>query len=348
MKLASVPENLLERLALWLNLAPTPLSDTFLTFMQARTVMVGTKLGVFEALADQAQTAGYVADQCSADPKATRTLLNSLVHLGYLRFKNDQYRLSPMARKWMLKSSHSSLYDKMQLQFLEWEFVEHYETYLRTGVPLDYHQKMDKSQWELYQRGMRSVAGISADEVAKRTPIPPTATRMLDIGGAHGYYSVALCRRHPQLQSVILELPDAIPQAAAILAEEKMGERVTHRAGNAVTDDLGEAEWDVIFISSLLHHFDAPTNAALAGRVFRALRPGGVFIIQDFMRSDTPRSGDHIGGLLDLYFAATSQAGTYSETEIKRWQREAGFVPQQSVWLRTVPRHAQIVGKKPR
>lgn len=348
MKLTAVPENLLERMALWLKLAPIPLSDTFLSFMLARTVMVGSKLGIFEALAEQPRTADYVAEQCSTDTKATKTLLDTLVHLGYVQYKNPHYSLSPLARKWMLKDSPSSLHDKMLLQFLEWEFVEHYETYLRTGEPLDYHDHMDDSQWGMYQRGMRSVAGVSAVEVARRTPIPKGATRMLDIGGAHGYYSVALCRRYPQLQSVILDLPEAIQQSESILANEGMGSRVTYRAGNALTAELGEAEWDVIFVSSLLHHFDEVTNAALAGSVFRALRPGGLFIIQDFMRSDTPRNGDHIGGVLNLYFAATSQAGTYSEAEYRRWQKDAGFTLQRSVKLHSVPRHAQVVGKKPR
>ncbi|MEQ9440744.1 MAG: methyltransferase [Cyclobacteriaceae bacterium] len=347
MKLTTVAENWLERIALWLKLAPLPLSDTHLAFMLARTVMVATKAGIFEALADQAQTAEHIAAQCSTDTKATQTLLNTLVHLGYVRFKHHQYRLAPLARKWMLKNSASSLHDKMLLQFLEWEFVEHYETYVRTGQPFEMHEQLREDQWPVYQRGMRSVAGISSSEVARRTPVPKGATRMLDIGGAHGHYSTALCHQHPALQAVILELPEAIRHSKAILAKEQMGERVTYRAGNALTDDLGEAEWDVVFISSLLHHFDDTTNAALSQRVFRALRPGGLYIVQEYMRSDEPKAGDHLGGLLDLYFAATSKAGTYSEAEIKRWQREAGFNLQRSVWLRSIPRHAQIIAKKP-
>jgi hypothetical protein len=50
---------------------------------------------------------------------------------------------------------------------------------------------------------------------------------------------VSLCRKHPGLRSVILDLPEAVQHAETILAEEKMGERVTHRPGNALTDELG-------------------------------------------------------------------------------------------------------------
>ena len=100
------------------------------------------------------------------------------------------------------------------------------------------------------------------------------------------------------------------------------------------------------FVSSLVHHFDDTANAELAKRAYRALRSGGYYVVQDFIRIDQPKSGDHLGGLFNLFFAATSQAGTYSESEIHRWQQEAGLVPYRSVWLRTIPRHAQIVAKK--
>ncbi len=346
MKLIAAPENWLERLAVWLKIAPTPISDTHLSFMMARTIMVGVKLGVFEALAEQSRTVDEIATYCSTHKTATQTLLNTLVHLGYIKLRRDQYRLSTLARKWMLKDANQSLYDKMMLQFLEWEFVEHYEDYVRTGQPVDYHNYMNNQQWQIYQRGMRSVAGISADEVALRTPIPKKATKLLDIGGAHGYYSVALCRRYPQLQSTILELPAAIEHAQDILAQEEMSSRVVHHAGDALTDDLGRSEWDVIFISSLTHHFDDTTNIALAKRIAQALKPGGYYIVQDFIRIDTPKSGDHLGGLFNLFFAATSQAGIYSESEIRHWQQQAGLQPHRSVWMRTIPGHAQIVAKK--
>src|SRR5262245_24608466 len=51
LKLGARSENPLEWLALVAGLVPTPLFDTMLAQLLARTVMVGTRLGVFEALA---------------------------------------------------------------------------------------------------------------------------------------------------------------------------------------------------------------------------------------------------------------------------------------------------------
>jgi protein-L-isoaspartate O-methyltransferase len=88
----------------------------------------------------------------------------------------------------------------------------------------------------------------TASEVAQRIPAPHSARKMLDIGGSIGYYSVILCRRLSGLQSVVFDLPEAVVHASKILAQERMGKRIAHRAGNVLTDDLGNEEYDLIFI----------------------------------------------------------------------------------------------------
>jgi len=345
MKLTSVPENWLERLALWLGIAPTPLSDTHVAFMMARTLMVASKAGIFEALADKSASASQVAKRCDIHPVATQKILNSLVHLGYLELNDDQYRLTKLSRKWMLQESESSVYDKMMFQFVEWKLVEHYEHYLKDGKPAELHQVLNNREWETYQKGMLSMARISAREVGMRTPIPKGATQLLDVGGSHGYYSIAICKKHAQLQATILDLPEAVTHAAPLLAEAGMEERVSHQVGNVLDADLGKERWDVIFISSLVHHFTRQQNEALAEKVATALKPGGHYILQEYGRSDRPRKGDHLA-LLDFFFAATSESGTWSEREMKGWMQSAGLKHHKTIWLRTIPRHVQVVGRK--
>jgi len=45
------------------------------------------------------------------------------------------------------------------------------------------------------------------------------------------------------------------------------------------------------------HHFDEPTNRDLARRAARALRPGGFFVIVDFVRPRSPRKAGQVGTL---------------------------------------------------
>jgi SAM-dependent methyltransferase len=314
----------------------------------ARTVMEGSRLGVFEALADGPLAAVEIAARCGGRPGAVKKLLDALAGCEYLRYDGGRYSLAPVARKWLLPAAPQSLHDKMLLQLLEWDFISHLGDYVRTGKPLDLHASISREEWGLYQRGMRSAASTWAPEVARRTPVPKGARDMLDVGGSHGFLSVAICRRHPGLRSVVLDLAEAVEHSAPLLAREGMGDRVTHRAGDALIDDLGTEAWDVVFVANLVHHFDEATNRELARRAARALRPGGVFVIQDLIRPRSPKEAGQIGALLDLYFALTSEAGTWSFKEMADWQREAGLEPLKPIKLLTVPGNGQQAAVKAR
>ncbi len=348
MRLGVIGENLIERIIARTNLAPAPLVETQIAFSMARSIMAGVRLGIFDAIGAGAKTAAEVAAACKTDREATTKLLNTLVGCRYLRHRGGRYTLTSKARKWLLRSSASSIVDKLLFQYDEWDIVAKYESYIETGEPLELHGSLeDEGVWNRYQRGMRALASISAEEVASRLPVPPGSTSMLDIGGSHGYYSVCVCRRHDGLRSTILDLPRAVEQAAPILAQEGMGERVSHRAGDALSDELGSEAWDVVFVSQLVHHFSDEQNRELMGRIFRALRPGGVCVLLDVLRPSSPESAGGIGAVLDLYFAATSRAGTWPLETMQAWQRDAGLAVEKPIHLRTLPGGAMVVGSKP-
>jgi SAM-dependent methyltransferase len=348
MKIGAIPERPIELILSLLGVVPTPMVDTFQAIVRARAIMVATRLGIFDALEQAPITSTEIAERLGTNRHATEKLLNCLVGAGYLRFTQPRYRLTHTARKWLLKSGAVSLHDNMVHRFLEWEVVEHFEDYVRHGKPLNVHERLAPEQWEIYQRGMRSLAGLSAAEVSRRVPMPSDARSMLDIGGAHGYYSVALCRRYPQLQATILDLPQAIPFARPILEQERMGDRISFRGEDALTADLGTNQWDLVFSSQLVHHFDEATNVKLMDRIGQSLRPGGIVAIVEILRPTAPGSAGQTGAMLDLFFAVTSLSGCWSAVEIADWQRRAKLIPQKPRALRAIPGAGIQAAMKPR
>jgi SAM-dependent methyltransferase len=213
------------------------------------------------------------------------------------------------------------------------------------------HQSLSPEEWRRYQWGMRDLSTAPAQELAWWTPVPKKARSLLDIGGSHGFYSVALCRRHPGLTAAILELPEAISTATEILAREGMADRVVHVAGNALEDDFGVEAYDAVLIANLIHHFDAGQNLALARKIARALRPGGVLMVMDAVRIASPADADQanhrLGAVLDVYFALTCTSGTWSVEAVQEWQRTAGLRPLRPIWLKTMPGAALVSAARP-
>lgn len=330
MRYGVIAENALERAALASGMFPTPMLEPYGAAF-GRALMVATRLGIFDVLAAAPLGAAVLARRCEIDARACEKLINLLVGMRYLKTTSDgRYRLTKLARRWVLSGQSGSVRDMVLMKFLEWEWFEGIEAFVRTGEPLDVHASMSPNDWGLYQRGMRAQAGLAGRWLARALPLPPGATTMLDIGGSHGHFSAELCRRHPGLSSVVLELPEAVEQAAALLAAEGMGDRVIHRAGNALSDDLGTEAYDLILATSVVHHFDADANRALAERCARALRPGGIYVIGDLMRPESPSKASAQDLFYDLYFALTSRSGLWSTDEMAEWQRAAGLEPRRA------------------
>jgi SAM-dependent methyltransferase len=330
MRYGIVATNPIEWAVLASGRVPTPALDTYAAAF-GETALVATEQGLFEALADGPLLSAEVAERAGTDPRATEKVLNLLTAMRYLRHRNGRYELSALARRFLLADAKASVRDLVLMRRLELDWIGRLGGFLRSGRPLDVHASMSDGDWGLYQRGMRAQAAFSVGEATRRTPVPNGAREMLDIGGSHGLFSVALCRRHPELRSVVLDLPDAVAHAEPILAREGMGDRVTLRAGDALTDDLGSEAFDLVIMWSLVHHFDDATNRALVGRIARALRPGGVLVIGEAIRPGSPGKGGQFGSFFDLYFAMISESGTWTFEEMADWQRSAGLVPRRPI-----------------
>jgi ubiquinone/menaquinone biosynthesis C-methylase UbiE len=159
-------------------------------------------------------------------------------------------------------------------------------------------------------------------------------------------YSVALCKKYPSLSSAILDLPAAVETAKPLLEKHNMGSRIQYLAGDALKTDLDESQYDLVLVSSLIHHFNAEQVSLLSSKIQRALKPGGYYLIQEFLRPETKASMDMAGVILDLFFNLSSTAGNWSLEEIKNFQQQAGLTFYKVNHFISIPGYVQVIAKK--
>ncbi len=352
MQLTISPENPLEWLALRANLAPIPLLHAQIMPVLAKAVLEAADKGVFDAAKDGPQTLDELAQALHLNRKALGELMGLLTAMGYFTYANDRFELTRMARRFALKDEPQSVHGMLVFNNrVMWDWLSHLGEYLETGRGVQYHDTLSAEQWRYYQEGMVAATSTEAQEFGRRAPIPKTLRSgapgsMLDIGGSHGQHSAVLCKKLPALTSIILDLPPAIEQAAPLLARQGMGDRIRHQPGNALTDDFGEEQYDIVLLSSLAHHFTPEQNQLVTNKVARALRPGGVFIVNEFIRPAVGAKPELVGSSTDLFYGMTSTAGNYTIDEIQAWQRTAGLKAHKVISYRTLPGRAMIVAKK--
>jgi SAM-dependent methyltransferase len=168
--------------------------------------------------------------------------------------------------------------------------------------------------------------------------------RLLDVGGGSGAYSIAFAQASATLRAEILDLPPVLPIADGHVREAGLADRVSTRAGDLRTDDLGSG-YDLVLLSSICHMLGPEENRDLLARVARALAPRGRVVISDFVL-DEAGAGPRQAVLFSLNMLVGTPSGrSYRASEYAAWLGSAGLVDVARVRL-PGPAHLMF-GRKP-
>jgi cyclopropane fatty-acyl-phospholipid synthase-like methyltransferase len=212
----------------------------------------------------------------------------------------------------------------------------------------------DDPYWERYIRGQRELARLSAAEVARKLRLPSGARQLLDIGGGHGLYSAALCRRHPGLTATVLDLPGSAAVGREIVAAAGMADRVRFRDGDATAGDLGtgdlgtgdlDSRYDAVLCFNLVHHLAPEQIPALFGTAREALAPGGTLAVMDAF-ADPARRASAAANFLGLFVYLSSGSQVHTPAQLRGWLREAGFGTPRRVRVLRIPGLSLYVVRK--
>jgi hypothetical protein len=346
MRLSLRPDTVPEAVGLKVGMVPEPIFDSYVALMQARTLMVAWKVGVFDALADGPAGVEDLAARLSLTADGLRVVLPALHALGYVTTDAGRYALSGKGRRTLTREGRASVVDWMAFCHDMWEAFDGLEDVLRGGPVQDIHGfAPDDPYWERYMRGLLQISRVSAADVARAIGAPRLKTRtLLDVAGGHGGYAMALCRRHPRLHATIVELEGAVRVGRRIVAEAGFADRITHEARDMHTDDLGSG-YDIALAANIVHHLDRATAVALLTRMRAALAPGGRLAVFEQERPPDGEAGTQIGTLTGVLFHITSGARTRSAGEVTGMLVDAGLRDVRVKRLVRAPGQMLVLGR---
>jgi len=346
MRIKASPEGIVETIAIRMNLLPVPIAEGVYGMMLSRTIMAGVQLGLFEALGTQKRSVEDLAALLGCSEHGIAILVDVLVGCGYLSKEGDFYSNTSLAKKWLISSSPHYLGNYIKFNYDQWEWWSRVEELIMQGRSLDIHDRLaSKEEWQRYIYGMRDIAVLTADEVVDRIPVPRWAKRLLDLAGGHGMYSVAMCRKYPNLRATVFELEETAQIGREIVEREGIADRISYKVGDLEQHEFGH-DFDVVFLFNILHHFSPEVNSRTLMKAYEAMNPNGVVVIWEAIKARPRSHSNQLALFLSLNFFIMSRADTYSYEEVKSWLKKAGFRDLKKVELRTAPGVSLIMGRK--
>jgi hypothetical protein len=304
----------------------TRVQEIGLGFATAKILLTALELGLFTNLATEGPaTEEEIRDRLGLHGRGLLDLLGALVVFGVLTRDGDRYRNTPVAETHLVRGP---TYDA---GFLEGANFALYPAWgglsaaLRTGAPQnigDFEAMLsDPEGQRRYLAMMDSLSGPLAPELAAALDWH-AHTVVTDVGGARGNMVSLLLRQFDHLRGVVFDRPQNEPACAEHTTSLGTRDRVEFRGGDFFTDELPET--DVLIIGHVLADFSQEQKLSLVRKAFRAVRPGGAFIVYDPMPD--PDRPDLDSTVASLHMLVMSPAGAgYRPSECVGWMTDAGF-----------------------
>jgi len=299
-------------------------------YRSARVLMACAELGVFEAIGHGAVPADELARRTGTEVAALSRLLNAAVALGLLERRPDGYANGPAALAYLAQESDFYLGNLVRREGVFYRRWARLADAVRQGTrPPENVQDEPEPDWvrnfelALYDVA-RTAAPVVADLLGPFIP-PDRPVLIIDVGGGHGAYSIALARRYPNVDAVVFDLPRVTEVAAELIERSGVAGRVRVRAGDFKVDALGDAEFDLGLLFGVLVSEEGGEIERLLRKTFAALRPGGVVAVREpFLDED--RSGPLDAALFDLHMLVSTERGrAHTAAEVCAWLERAGF-----------------------
>lgn len=116
----------------------------------------------------------------------------------------------------------------------------------------------------------------------------PDASRIMDLGCGGGNYAVKVSSFLPDVDCTLIDLSDNMLEKAEERVRQNISGTVTTIQGDYRDIDFGENLYDVITAGTTLHHLREDQEwESVFRKVYRSLKPGGTFWINDIVISET-------------------------------------------------------------
>jgi ubiquinone/menaquinone biosynthesis C-methylase UbiE len=262
--------------------------------------------------------------------RGLRAIMDALVGLDLLKKgRQGKYSLTPESENFLLSDKPGTLagFFRTILPRLVSKWLQLPEV-ARTGQPVTAVNEETEGT-EFFSQLVENIIPMSygsAQKLGNHLKVAKTKSeiRVLDLAAGSGIWGIALAQKSPRVRVAAVDWAGMIPTTKRITQKFGVDDRFEFIGGDLLEANFGNG-YDITTLGHILHSEGEQRSRQLLKKTFRALKPGGVIAIAEWLVDD-----DRTEPLPSLMFAVqmlvnTEKGDTFSFNEIKSWLEDAGF-----------------------
>ena len=293
-------------------------------FMTSKHLFAASELGLFEALGEGPADLDSLAARTGLTCRSARISADAMVAIGLLERSGDHYSNSAVAATFLSGRTPADL--RPLLKF--WDRLS-YPAWLDLagalgrGRPAHEIFEIDDEMVPIMSNGIAAATAAACRALPLAASLP-TASRVLDIGGGTGSWSLSLAAADSELTATVLEIPEVAAVARDTLRASGFADRVDVHEGDVLVDEVPRG-YNGFLLANLVHYFTPDTNVSILQRIRAAAEPGSRVLIADFW-TDATHTQPLAAALMAGEFAIHLNDGdVYSVDEGTAWLAAAGW-----------------------
>lgn len=307
-----------------LGLAPIPLLDVFGSF-SFHVLVAGLRLGVFDSCSEPCDVRELAAE-LRVDADSLRVLLEALAAVGYLKESGEEWVNTAATNRWLVGDDGSGVRSGVEYwaRLLEGPLARPDQNLSSPSDQTLYEWLAEDQQTaDIFQEWMVEISGLAGSEIIKRIPGRSVGTSLLDVGGGHGWYSIELCQRNPDVKATILDHSSATRTTQLRIQEADLTSRISIVDADYLKFETVEP-FDTVLMFNILHgHKDAELSLLLTRSVKWVADDGQLLIVEQF--PDTSGFANITSTLLALAYDQLLDGAGHDYPTIRRALTAAGY-----------------------
>jgi SAM-dependent methyltransferase len=254
--------------------------DLVFSLWPTQALFTASRLGVFTTLAEGPMSTAELGRRLEVRSRVLPALLDACVAMGLLRRQEDRYANSHLSDAHLVQGRPLYVGDFIDLlAFDAAHWLGLYDTVLGTKQPASHSDETEFGRRRFTLAMHNLAANGEADALANGIDLTGCKT-MADVGCGSGVYSIALCRRWPDLRATLLDHPEVLDTARDIVRQYGLADRIETRPADMNTDPFGR-DLGAVLLSDVLYQDEASCLAILRS-AYDALAEGGRLIIRGY------------------------------------------------------------------